>query len=84
MELEICGDLARIASRERGIALLAKRAQRSGDGDAAPIRPLRRTGRKPVERRRGSEEADAESRSLLVGPGDDLDRSLETRAHVEQ
>src|SRR6266516_4520069 len=84
VELEIGRDLARIASRERGVALLAERAQRVGHRDTAPIRALRDAGGKPVERCRGSEQADAESRPLLVRPGDDLDWSLEAGTDIEE
>jgi hypothetical protein len=84
VKLEVCGDLARVALRERGIALLAERTQGVGDRDTTLVGAFRGTCRKPAERGRGSEQPDPEPRPFLVGPRDHLDRTLETRTHVEQ
>src|SRR5205807_1304327 len=66
------------------IARLAERAQRIGDRHTALVGAHRRAVRQPAERRARAEQADAESRALLVAPPDDLDRTLESDAVVEQ
>src|SRR5207237_923469 len=84
VELEIRGESADVALRLGRVARLVDRAQRVRDAHPVLVGALRRTVRQPAERRARAEETDPEPRTLFITPADDLHRTLEPDAVVEQ